>query len=660
MQFHNGDAQKSLTFVFAAMGRYQVVECAMGATLRQLERVVRTLDATLVVGFEDHRWLTTPLAQCLSVRFPVGSLDVFCGERRDTPASLFNEGARRSNGKHLVFVWPGCDVDSDAIAAASERATLTGHDWEAYVAPTLTASLMMAPEEIAKSLLSYFLSCTSLFPLSQAIVAREGFFRLGGFDTNPLLQRSFDTEYWMRSARQGQSVGLYTGVQARLRWTWQNYPLENDFRVPRHVAHSYRLRTSLLVNSTSETRAELTAGFLRDLSPALARHVDRLLGGTGDRGSTNKGTPPYKVAVTGGVWEYTHNQLGFFNHFQQLASRGLFTYIPLLDPIIEPETDLRGMDMVIISRGRHNNVLKILEYCGQHAIPTLYMIDDNWFSVGKDWPEPYAKIFAPGFPNYDVFVTCLRKCDGVLVYNDLLAEDVAPYARRIIRLPLNIRRADFTLPLKRPELLAQVESLIQWREKTGGVIAGYMGSVRNCDAAFEALAAVSHRYPGKVKILLFGSVTQTQRDMFDRPPVVLPYAAYEHYAATVGHMKPDILVAPLDSTHTSMSKVPNKYLEYSMAGAVGVYSDTPLYAKVIRDGINGLLVRTDEVSAWSEAIFRLVEDPALRRRIAAAARDDVLMHYETAVVAPLFADTILGLIRGRASAPPTFSHSVQP
>lgn len=660
MQFHNGDTQKRLTFVFAAMGRYQTVAHAMGVTLRQLEHVVRTLDATLVVGFADHRWLTTPLAQGLSLCFPAGSLVVFCGEQPNVPAALFNEGARRSNGEHLVFVWPGCEINSDAIATASERLASAGHDWVACVDPAVTDTMAISPDGIAKYFLSYFLSCTSLFPLCQAMVAREGFLKLGGFDTNPLLQRFFDVEFWLRSVRQGQLVGLYGGMQVESRWTWEDFPLENDFRVPQQVAHSYRLRTSSLISPTSETREKVTAGLVRDLSPTIARHVNRLLGGRGEDKSGKKGKPPFHVAVTGGIWEYTHNQLGFYNYFQHLESTGLFTYVPLLDALVKPETELRRTDLVIISRGRHPNVLKILESCKRHAIPTLYMIDDNWISVRKDWPEPYANVFAPGLPDYEVFIACLRQCDGVLVYNDLLADDVAPYAKRVIRLPLNIRRADFALPLKRPELLAQVESLVQWREKTGGVIAGYMGSVRNCDAAFEALAAVSHRYPDKVRILLFGSVTPAQRNVFDRSPVVLPYAAYEHYAATVGRLKPDILVAPLDTTHTSMSKVPNKYLEYSMAGAVGVYSDTPLYAKVIRDGTNGLLVRTDVASAWSEAISRLVEDPALRHRMAAAARNDVLTHYETAVTAPLFADTILGLIQGRAPASSTANPSVQP
>ena len=122
-----------------------------------------------------------------------------------------------------------------------------------------------------------------------------------------------------------------------------------------------------------------------------------------------------------------------------------------------------------------------------------------------------------------------------------------------------------------------------------------------------------------------------------RDAVVLPYVGYDDYAAAVGTLAPDILVAPLDASRTSMSKCPNKYLEYSIAGAAGVYSDTPPYSQTIVDGRTGLLVAGDDEASWSAAIARLVEDAPLRQSIAAAARRDVLERFETGVVAPAFA-----------------------
>ena len=62
-----------------------------------------------------------------------------------------------------------------------------------------------------------------------------------------------------------------------------------------------------------------------------------------------------------------------------------------------------------------------------------------------------------------------------------------------------------------------------------------------------------------------------------------------------------------------------------VATAVGT---TPL---IIRDGENGLLVRTEE--EWLSALIRLLDDPELRRRLGEAARRDAVAKYSTKAIA---------------------------
>ncbi len=117
-----------------------------------------------------------------------------------------------------------------------------------------------------------------------------------------------------------------------------------------------------------------------------------------------------------------------------------------------------------------------------------------------------------------------------------------------------------------------------------------------------------------------------------------------------GALRPDILLAPLDRSHTSRSKCPNKYLEYSVAGAAGIYSDTPPYSEVVADGQTGLLLGGDDEAAWTAALERLAGDATLRQSLAAAAYRDVLARFETGVVAPQFANAIVSVIRAHRSA----------
>jgi glycosyltransferase involved in cell wall biosynthesis len=95
-----------------------------------------------------------------------------------------------------------------------------------------------------------------------------------------------------------------------------------------------------------------------------------------------------------------------------------------------------------------------------------------------------------------------------------------------------------------------------------------------------------------------------------------------------------------------MSKCPIKYLDYSIAGAAGVYSDTSPYSQTIADGKTGLLVQGDDAAAWGRAIARLIEDKPLRLAIVEAARRDIREKYDTAVVAPALAAELCSLIAG--------------
>lgn len=632
-----------LTIVLAVAGAYSQVEGGLAATIRRLEQVVPELNAEFMIGFDSDHWRATPLVQTLALRF-AGAAVVLAPGNAHGLASLFNEAAQGARGDCLLFLWPGCEPDSEAIADAAARVAAEHLDWLACVARETSTRLGVDLEVVANNLLEYFLSCYSFFPLCQCVLSRRSFLRMGGFSTSPILQQSFDVEFFHASVVQGARAHLGEGSLGRQWWTIDTLPLGEDAHVPRYIAHSYRVRLS---RGSSPSRGEdgIADGFQIDLPSSERRLVSRLTGRALPKDAPTSAIRPSKLAVTGGPWEHTHNHLCFYNYFSYLEATGLFTFVPLLDWLTVPERDLVGVDGVVISRGRHERVLRVIEYCKQRMIPTLYMIDDNWFSVGRDWPQQYGKMFAPESPSMRIFRTCLRECDAVLVYNSSLAEDVRGYAREVIQLPTNVRSGDFHAPLTRTRLKSEIEALCQWRVATGGVIIGYVGSPRYTDTAFRAMRDVARIQPHRVKVLLFGSIPAHHVSVFGGSAAVFPYVPYEEYAATLGNLAPDILVAPLEPCRTTQSKCPNKYLEYAVVGAAGVYSKVPPYTEVVRDGVTGLLVLNETRQAWQTALLSLIESPSLRRRIAGAAQEDVLSRYETAQVAPAFVDVVLSVVR---------------
>jgi glycosyltransferase involved in cell wall biosynthesis len=89
--------------------------------------------------------------------------------------------------------------------------------------------------------------------------------------------------------------------------------------------------------------------------------------------------------------------------------------------------------------------------------------------------------------------------------------------------------------------------------------------------------------------------------------------------------QPDVRVAGGGETAAWMS--PLKVFGYMAASKPVLCSDLPVLREVIEDGRNGILVRPDDPDAWAAALRRLLEDRALRDRLAATAHADFLARH---------------------------------
>jgi len=74
-------------------------------------------------------------------------------------------------------------------------------------------------------------------------------------------------------------------------------------------------------------------------------------------------------------------------------------------------------------------------------------------------------------------------------------------------------------------------------------------------------------------------------------------------------------------------------LEQMMAGLAIVATDVGDTAEALDHGRCGLLIPPGDVEALTDALQRLIEDPDLRRRLGAAARDRALTHYSLGAMA---------------------------
>jgi glycosyltransferase involved in cell wall biosynthesis len=266
-----------------------------------------------------------------------------------------------------------------------------------------------------------------------------------------------------------------------------------------------------------------------------------------------------------------------------------------------------------------------MDCCNRFAIPAVFMLDDNWFAVGQEWKE-YANVFTPGSKTYEDFLYCLTRADHVLTYNALLAEDLRPYSKNLEVLPVNVKLAAFREMQGNPARRPQV---------------GYVGSPRRMEMPFEALADLTKDRDDFDIFLMGATVPKSFSTVPANRLITRDYVfGYSQYAALLCEAAPDILLAPVQETRSDASRCPNKYLEITAAGAVGIYSDLPPYRNLVKDRETGVLA-SPTAQSWSNAIRYLLDNPAARAEIRNNAQREVRERFDTPVVLPQFLDFLM-------------------
>jgi glycosyltransferase involved in cell wall biosynthesis len=107
----------------------------------------------------------------------------------------------------------------------------------------------------------------------------------------------------------------------------------------------------------------------------------------------------------------------------------------------------------------------------------------------------------------------------------------------------------------------------------------------------------------------------------------------------------DVGLAPLSDDAWTRGKGAYRSIQYAAAGLPTVASPVGANREVVVAGETGLLATTQ--AQWREALLLLGRDPALRRRLGAAARQRARM-YDCSVIASRYAELLLELLRAPA------------
>ncbi|GJH09272.1 glycosyltransferase [Caballeronia novacaledonica] len=622
--------KKTVSAIIPVIGDYLQVQPALANLVSQLSDAFAIDGVRLEVIFvaDGAHWNQTVDASDLPEIAP----SVFITEpAQSMPACLFNRGAQEARGDYLAFLWPGTPI-LDWTRSLSRLAT-SMRDKESAVAGRVahfatgehpTESWLWSCEGFEPNgYPSGWIELADIVPMEATLVRRSVFQELGGFSTSPLLQRGFWWHFSLRLSRRHE-IRAVNVASPLSRWSWHAYPLTADVGISGDMMARRVMRgepASQARVGGSEVDWMDVARFAPSIAEADLGRINRQLrrfasiAGLEDVNLPEPRTSaaaPLRLTVLGGPNEPAHNQLCFFNFFQLLERDNLITWRTSLDTAAT-SADMLNSDLVIFSRVKTEAGCKLMEFCKTNGIPTIYMLDDNWFSIGREWKE-YENLFKPGAPMFENFMFCLERADVCLTYNKVLAEDLAPYAPNLVVMPTNID-------------LSLFERYSRGARKNK--IVGYVGSARQDTSAFRALRDIAEERDDVDIFIMSNAIPDDLQSLPEERVHFQPYVfSYKRYADIVCRRAPDILIAPLGSTRTEASKCPNKYLEIAAVGAAGVFSRVEPYGSHVADGRTGFMV-ADREDEWKSAIRKLLDDEEARALVAREALADVTDHFST-------------------------------
>lgn len=291
---------------------------------------------------------------------------------------------------------------------------------------------------------------------------------------------------------------------------------------------------------------------------------------------------------------------------------------------------ISASDAVIIQRDfpRHVDAYKevIAEARAQDKV-IVYEIDDLLSELPEVHPDfhQYKKVRAS-------ILTAIIEADAVTCSTPAIAEYVRDFNPHVWVLPNYLNDNLWHLrTITRP---------------TGGpadkpLTIGYLGTHSHrpdLEMVIPTLVRILERYGDAIRLRLWG--ISPQSDLIGRNNVEwlsLGMVDYAQFASYFSKQECDIFIAPLLDNQFNRSKSSLKFLEYSVLGVAGVYSQIKPYESVVVQGVNGFLANTPD--EWEVYLTRLIENPDLRYQMGLEAQATLKRDWLLSDQAPEWAST---------------------
>lgn len=148
----------------------------------------------------------------------------------------------------------------------------------------------------------------------------------------------------------------------------------------------------------------------------------------------------------------------------------------------------------------------------------------------------------------------------------------------------------------------------------------------------QAASVVRAKFPG-VRCLLLGGVDPRNPSALTPEELAsLGGSRDVELIAEVSDVRPVIARADAVVLPSYREGLPRSLLEGGAMGRALIATDVPGCNEVVREGVNGFLVRMADPSSLADAMLRLCEDVSLIAALGASARDDIVRRFDEQLV----------------------------
>jgi len=272
---------------------------------------------------------------------------------------------------------------------------------------------------------------------------------------------------------------------------------------------------------------------------------------------------------------------------------------------------LKGADVVITSKMANAEVFAAL-LAGRDLYKYKLVVDTDDDADSLEEMTPAFRDFHSSAGITRLIRAQYRAADLVTVSTAHLAEKIRKYNAHLTIVPNCVDLDMHTSALGRQKEARHANDVrIYW----GGGGGHYPDLLMVKDAVTRVFNEDS-----RVKLVFSNFVPDWAADLSPRRVFMIPFAKLNAYAKVLKWICADVAIAPMLDTEFNRSKSNVKWLDYSMAGIPGVYSDVLPYASV-RNGVTGL--KATDTQSWYEALMRLIAETKLRKDIVAASQAEI-------------------------------------